>query len=143
MNIASVFVRRLISTLKINSFFENMDLVVAYENEIKPYPVERPIIAFSVDKQTIGERLIVVGTDGSETLSKTRTVELTLKINFFVPYGSGGQEAFRIADFLHTELLFNTNLDFVASRYNDCNYVRECGALVLETFITLRMDSDG
>ena len=43
---------------------EECSMVIAYENDIKPYPVTKPIVAFAVDKITIGERLVSIGEDG-------------------------------------------------------------------------------
>lgn len=142
MNLASSMIKKILPVLKNDVFYEGMELVAAYENEIKPYPVEHPIIAFAVDAQTVGERLVDVATDGTQTQSKRREVETTYKVSIFVPYESGAQTAYRIADYLHGYLLFRTELGIVGSKYADCNYVRDCGALVLHTSFTHRIVCD-
>ncbi len=139
MNVPHTFIRKIIPVLKNDPFFENVILTTAYENEIKPYPVTQPIIAFAMDKHTVGERQIVVNTDGSQTLSKKRIAESVVKASIFVPYDSGPDEGFRLADYLYTHLLFESELDIIGCRYYDSKYVRECGALVLETDFTLRL----
>lgn len=138
MNIPHTFIRKILPVLKNDALFENIILTTAYENEIKPYPVTQPIIAFAVDKHTVGERQIIVNTDGSQTLSKNRVTECVIKATIFVPYDSGADEGYRLADILYSKLLFDSELDITGCRYYDSNYVRECGALVLETDFTLR-----
>lgn len=142
MNYASTLIKKILPVLKNDTFYEGMELVAAYENDIKPYPVEHPIIAFAVDAQTAGECLMDVAADGTQTQSKRREIETTYKISIFVPYESGARAAFRIADYLHGYLLFRTELGIVGSKYADCNYVRDCGALVLHTTFTVRFTCD-
>lgn len=140
MNTATVFIGNLLRVLKENAFFSDMDLVAAYENEIKPYPVTRPILAFSVQSQSVGDRLIDIAADGAQTKSNRRTVETVFKVSIFVPYESGTREAYHIADYLYSTLLFQTTFSIVACKYADCNYVRDCGALVLNTTFTMRLE---
>jgi len=142
MNTPHVFIKNLLPVIKNDPFYGNIILTTAYENEIKPYPVTQPIIAFAMDKFTVGERQIVVNTDGSQTLSKKRITESVIKVSIFVPYDSGAEECFRLADYLYTHLLFEGELNITGCRYYDSNYVRECGALVLETDFTLRVITD-
>ncbi|MGN0571393.1 MAG: hypothetical protein ACI4K9_04355 [Candidatus Fimenecus sp.] len=138
MNVSHTFIKKLISVLQKDTFFENITLTTAYENDIKPYPVTQPIIAFAMDKHAVGERQVTIGEDGAETLSENRIAESVIKTTFFVPYDSGADECFRLADYLYSQLLFNSEFDIANCRYYDSNYVRECGALVLETDFTLR-----
>lgn len=56
MNYASSLIKKMLPVLRNDTFYEGMELVAAYESDIKPYPVEHPIIAFAVDSQTVGER---------------------------------------------------------------------------------------
>lgn len=137
MNSAPIFIKKIIKTLKINPLFENIELVAAYENEIKPYPVTHPILAFAVQSETVSDRLIDIATDGSQTQSNRRKVETVFKVSVFVPYESGTVEAYRMADYLYSTLLFQTTLPIVGCKYADCNYVRDCGALVLDTTFTM------
>lgn len=138
MNTPHVFITNIIPVLQNDPFFETAIITTAYENDIKPYPVEKPIIALAMDKHTVGERLITINEDGSETLSKKRIGESVIKVTFFVPYENGPADCYRWADYLYSYFLFRTELDITGCRFNDCNYVRECGALVLETDFTLR-----
>ncbi len=139
MNVPHTFIKKIIPVIKNDPFYDNVILTTAYENEIKPYPVTQPIIAFAMDKHTVGERQIVVNADGSETLSKKRITESVIKASIFVPYDSGAEEGYRLADYLYSKLLFDSELDIIGCRYYDSNYIRECGALVLETDFTLRV----
>lgn len=138
MNTPHTFITNIIPVLQNDPFFETAIITTAYENDIKPYPVEKPIIALAMDKHTVGERLITINEDGSETLSKKRIGESVIKVTFFVPYENGPADCYRWADYLYSYFLFRTELDITGCRFNDCNYVRECGALVLETDFTLR-----
>ncbi|MGN0561836.1 MAG: hypothetical protein ACI4K6_03440 [Candidatus Fimenecus sp.] len=140
MNVPHVFIKNIIPVLQNDPFYENVVITTAYENDIKPYPVEKPIIALAMDKHSVGERLITVNEDGSETLSKNRIGESVIKVTFFVPYENGPADCYRLADYLYSYFLFQTELDITGCRFNDCNYVRECGALVLETDFTLRQN---
>ncbi|MGN0519760.1 MAG: hypothetical protein ACI4LB_03385 [Candidatus Fimenecus sp.] len=140
MNVPHVFIKNIIPVLQTDPFYENVVITTAYENDIKPYPVEKPIIALAMDKHSVGERLITVNEDGSETLSKNRISESVIKVTFFVPYENGPADCYRWADYLYSYFLFQTDLDITGCRFNDCNYVRECGALVLETDFTLRQN---
>lgn len=137
MNTPHTFITNIIPVLQNDPFFETAIITTAYENDIKPYPVEKPIIALAMDKHTVGERLITINEDGSETLSKKRIGESVIKVTFFVPYENGPADCYRWADYLYSYFLFRTELDITGCRFNDCNYVRECGALVLETDFTL------
>ena len=138
MNIPHTVIRKILLLIKNDPFYENVTLTTAYENEIKPYPVTQPIIAFAMDKHTVGDRQIIVNSDGSQTLSKNRIAESVIKASIFVPYDSGAEAGYRLADYLYSYLLFNTELGIVGCRYYDSNYVRDCGALVLETDFTIR-----
>ena len=140
MNTPHTFITNIIPVLQNDPFFETAIITTAYENDIKPYPVEKPIIALAMDKLTVGERLITINEDGSETLSKKRIGESVIKVTFFVPYENGPADCYRWADYLYSYFLFRTELDITGCRFNDCNYVRECGALVLETDFTLRQN---
>lgn len=140
MNVPHTFITNIIPVLQNDPFFETAIITTAYENDIKPYPVEKPIIALAMDKHTVGERLITINEDGSETLSKKRIGESVIKVTFFVPYENGPADCYRWADYLYSYFLFRTELDITGCRFNDCNYVRECGALVLETDFTLRQN---
>lgn len=138
MNIPHTVIRKILLLIKNDPFYENVTLTTAYENEIKPSPVTQPIIAFAMDKHTVGDRQIIVNSDGSQTLSKNRIAESVIKASIFVPYDSGAEAGYLLADYLYSYLLFNTELGIVGCRYYDSNYVRDCGALVLETDFTIR-----
>lgn len=115
-------------------------LVIAYENDIKPYPVEKPILAFSVDRVTIGAQLVQTGADGEQTVTRDRPVEGVVKVSIFVPYGDGPEKAQTLFKALSTALLFNMQLAGAVIdrvRAYSCDYIRDCGALVLDTDFTL------
>ncbi len=137
MNMASITIKNMLTVLKELPSFKNVTLTTAYESDIKPYPVTQPILAFSVKKITVGERQIIVHEDGSEELSKNRKVDAVYKVDIFVPYDSGATECFRLFESLYSYLLFSTELSISNCHCYDSEYVRDCGALVLETDFTL------
>lgn len=138
MNVPHVFIRNIIPVLKTDPFFSDTIITAAYENDIKPYPVTQSIIALAMDKHTVGGRQVTISEDGSETLSNTRIGESVIKATIFVPYDSGAEVCYRLADYLYSYILFRSGWDVTSCRFYECNYVRECGALVLETDFTLR-----
>lgn len=140
MNLTSTILRNLLELIKAEPFFSDMDMVLAYETEIKPYPVTRPILAFSVQSQSVGARLMDIGTDGTQTQSNRRIVKPVYKVSIFVPYASNSNAAYRIADYLYSFLLFRTKLPIIACNYTECNYVRDCDALVLNTTFTVQQE---
>lgn len=142
MNMASAMIGKMLTVLKNYPDLADVTLTTAYESDIKPYPVTKPILAFSVKKVTAGARQYIVNEDGSEELSKNRQVDAVYKVDIFVPYESGATECFRLFDLLYSYLLFSTDLQITNCHCYDSEYVRDCGALVLETDFTISLTLD-
>ena len=131
------YLRNLIRVLNTGNTFEGATLTMAYENDIKPYPVEKPIIAFLPKKITFGDRLTIVNEDGSETRTKARIGECVFKVTIFVPYESGAEACYHWATALYSHMMFDLEMKIRECQYHDCNYVRDCSAVVLETAFTM------
>lgn len=142
MNMASSTISKMLSVLKNLSSLADVTLTTAYESDIKPCPVTKPILAFSVKKVTVGAQQNIVNEDGSEELSKNRKIDAVYKVDIFVPYDSGATECFRLFDLLYSYLLFSTDLHISSCHCYDSEYVRDCGALVLETDFTISIIAD-
>lgn len=142
MNLASTMINKMLPVLRNLPDLADVTLTTAYESDIKPYPVTKPILAFSVKKVTAGARQYTVNEDGSEELSKNRQVDAVYKVDIFVPYESGATECFRLFDLLYSYLLFSTDLHITGCHCYDSEYVRDCGALVLETDFTISLTLD-
>ena len=74
MTLNGTLAETIVSALSTDTQFSDITFVVAYENEIKPTPIEKPIVAISVKQCEIGEKL-------QETLE---TGEITAIINEFL-----------------------------------------------------------
>lgn len=133
-----VYLRNLINVLNVGNLFKDVTLTTAYKNDIKPYPIEKPIIAFLPKNTTFGDRIINVNEDGSETRTKARVGETVYQATIFVPYESGAEACYRWATILYSHMMFDLEMNIRQCRYHECNYVRECSAIVLETDFTMR-----
>lgn len=115
-------------------------VVVAYENDIKPYPVEKPILAFSVDKVDIGAPIVQIAEDGEQTVTRDRPVDGIVRLSIFVPYAEGPERCQALFKTFADNLLFHIsiqNATVSGLRAYACDYVRDCGALVLDADFTL------
>ena len=135
---ASGHLQQLVRDFTADEAFSDITFTLAYENDIKPYPVDKPIVAFTTDKTTIGEQLTIYNQDGSQVLSKNRIADTVIKASIFVPYESGALTCFEIFDRVFTKLLFSSSMKIVSSHCYNSSYVRDCGALVLTADFTIR-----
>ena len=142
MNFSTTMLPLLILAIKQDPNFENATVTAAYENDIKPYPVTKPIVAMSVDKEVIGSRIVTVAENGERTLSKQRQIDLTFKVSIFAPYESGADTCFSMFENMSTMLMFNDAFNIVNGRCFDCKYVRDCNALQLDAEFTWRAYSN-
>lgn len=142
MNLSSTILPLLLLAIKQDPNFENATVTAAYENDIKPYPVTKPIVAMSIDKEVIGSRIVTVAENGERTLSKQRQIDLTFKVSIFAPYESGANTCFSMFENMSTKLMFTDGFNIVNGRCYDCKYVRDCNALQLDAEFTWRTYSD-
>lgn len=142
MNISTVMVKKLVSFIKADEFYENVTVTAAYDNDIKPYPVTKPIMAISVDHIVVGDRQEAIAEDGKRSVSNQRQIDATFKFSIFVPYESGAEECFKLFDRLFTVFLFNGDFGVVGGRCSGCKYVRDCSALQVDAQYTLRIMED-
>lgn len=135
---SSSFLPNMIKVLKNAPGLEDKNMIVAYENNIKPYPVNEPIIALSYKKITLGDRIVKIQPDGAQVVTKQRPVDIVVRISFFVPYASGPAACFRLFDLVSEAILFISTGSVPATNCYSCQYVRDCGALVLHADFTMR-----
>lgn len=134
---ASGYLDELVADFKKDTTFSDVDFTIAYENDIMPTPVTKPIVAFTTDKITIGEPLIRYNPDGSQVISKARVMDTVVKVAIFVPYESGAVKGFSVFDRVFTKLLFTSALNITGAHCYDSNYNKKCSALVLNADFTV------
>ena len=70
--------------------------------------------------------------------NENRQADLVLKISIFAPYSYGSYETHKILDRIVTAMLYSQKLYTVTScESGGVHYVRDTGALVLDTYFTL------
>lgn len=116
--------------------FKDITFVMAYENEIKPTPLEKPICAISVKKVRIGERDTKTLDTGEIIELKQRHIYTTLSIDIYLPYSMGGIEAHRLFDRIATYLVFERECNITEGFCTDTDYDKSCQALVLRSQFT-------
>lgn len=85
---------------------------------------------------TVGDYLTETAADGSVTVTSNRQADLVLKISIFAPLPSLTNA--QILDRIVTAMLYSQKLYTVTScESGGVHYVRDTGALVLDTYFTL------
>ena len=72
MTLNGTLAETIVSALSTDTQFSDITFVVAYENEIKPTPIEKPIVAISVKQCEIGEKLQETLETGEITVTNKR-----------------------------------------------------------------------
>ena len=122
--------------LQISSEAQFLDLtfVVAYENEIKPVPLNEPIIAFSTKGCQIGPQLTKTLENGKIETISDREIDTTISMDIYMPYSRGGNEAHKIFDRLATYFLFKKNYNIIKSGCYETEYDKSCQAIILRSY---------
>ncbi len=116
--------------------YSDLTCVIAYENDIKPTPVDEPIIAFSVKDCVIGPTLTTVEENGKIVETNEREVMSTISIDIYQPYSKGAQHALSIYERIATTLLEDTSHKVMKSECKEAEYDKTCQAIVLKsTFV--------
>lgn len=133
MTINGSMVDGIVTSLSENSSFSDLTFVVAYESEIKPTPIEKPIVAVSVKGCEIGERLTETLDTGEITTTKSREMLTTLSVDIYLPYSMGGIKGHKIFDRIATYFLFTKLLDITKAECGNTDYDKSSEALILKT----------
>ena len=133
MNINGNFINHLLTSLNDNANFDDMNFVIAYENEIKPTPLEKPIVALSTKGCTIGDKLTKANEDGEIVVTNKREVKTTVSVDIYLPYSMGGVAGHKIFDRLATFLMFTQNHNIVSGTCSATDYDSSCQAIVLKS----------
>ena len=123
----------IVSTLSSNTDFDDLTFVVAYENEIKPTPISKPIVAISVKGCEIGDRLSEVLETGEIKITEAREMLTTLSVDIYLPYSMGGSAGHKIFDRIATYFLFVKDLDTAKTECGKIDYDKSSEALILRT----------
>ena len=133
MTINGNFVNFIYSCLKGDPNFSDLTFVIAHENDIKPTPLEKPIIALSSKGCVIGDRLTKVNDNGEIISTNKREVKSTVSIDIYLPYSMGGIQGHRIFDRIATFLLFSENFAINGATCTEADYDATCQAIVLKS----------
>lgn len=140
MNTNATLVNSIVNSLSNNASFSDITFVIAYENEIKPTPMDKPIVALSPKGCVIGDKLTQTNENGEVITTKKREVKSTVSIDIYLPYSMGGLEGHRIFDRIATYLLFSQNLAISGATCSEADYDNSCQAIILKsTFIFLNV----
>lgn len=137
MNCTSALPTEIVAFLSSQSGLSNITFTVAYENDIKPTPLKKPIVAISIEKSSIGARKTVVADNGLSSLTNDRDVNVKIKIGFYVPYSLGAYGCYELFDKVMTALLFTYDKKITSAECADVSYVRDTGGLVLDSYFTV------
>lgn len=132
-----------VTTLSANTEFDDLTFVVAYENEIKPTPVSKPIVAISVKGCEIGDRLTKTLDTGEITETESREMLTTLSVDIYLPYSKGGSAGHKIFDRIATYFLFVKDLDTAKAVCGNTDYDKSCEAIVLRTYFVFKHTISG
>lgn len=136
MTFAEEIVQSVASYLKTVTTLTKPVIVIAYNGNINPAPVENGIVSVGIDSLEIGPRKTVTTTDGSQTKTMDRDYTVNLKVSFFVPYSSGSKMAYELFDKVYTALMFcYGNTEFISGKCGTAVYEKDTEALVVESVI--------
>ena len=133
MTLNGTLAETIVSALSTDTQFSDITFVIAYENEIKPTPIEKPIVAISVKQCEIGEKLQETLETGEITVTNKREMHSTLSADIYLPYSMGGSAGHKIFDRIATYLLFTKKHNISKSVCYNTDYDSNCEAIILRT----------
>ena len=133
MTVNGSLAETIVSALSTDTRFSDITFVVAYENEIKPTPLEKPIVAISVKGCEIGEKLTETLDTGEIKVTNRREMNTTLSADIYLPYSMGGSAGHKIFDRIATYLLFTKKHSISKSVCHNTDYDSNCEAIILRT----------
>lgn len=122
-----------VEMLKENEDFNDMTFLLAHENEIKPTPLTKPIVAVSVKGCKIGDRIKKVTDAGEITTTLSRPIDVTLSIDIYLPYSMGGINGHKIFDRIATYLIYEREVSVSTVTCGSTEYDKSTQAIVLRT----------
>lgn len=123
----------IVSALSTDAQFNDITFVVAYENEIKPTPLNKPIVAISVKACEIGDKLSEALETGEVKTTNKREMKTTLSADIYLPYSQGGSAGHKIFDRIATYLLFTKKHNISKTVCYNTDYDSNCEAIILRT----------
>ncbi len=133
MNVNGNFVNFIYQGIHDDPNFSDLTFVIAHENEIKPTPLEKPIVALSAKGCTIGDKIVEANETGELIATVKREVKSKVSIDIYLPYSMGGLQGHRIFDKIATFLLFAQNLSISHVTCSETDYDASCQAIVLKS----------
>lgn len=133
MTINGTLAEGIVNELKSNSQFEDISPVLAYENEIKPTPISKPIVAVSVKGCEIGEKISKALETGEIQVTNNRKMNTTVSVDIYLPYSMGGSEGHKLFDKLATFFLFSKSYNITKAVCYNTDYDSSCEAISLRT----------
>ncbi len=133
MTVSGTLAEEIVNELKSNSQFDDISPVLAYENEIKPTPILKPIVALSVKGCEIGGKITKTLENGEYEVTDDRKMSTTLSVDIYLPYSMGGSEGHKLFDRLATFFLFTKNYNITKAVCYSTDYDSSCEAISLRT----------
>ncbi len=133
MTINGNIVSEIMASLTSQGQFADLTFVVAYENDIKPIPLDKPIVALSTKGCQVGPKLTETLETGQIISTDKRELDTTMSLDIYMPYSAGGMQAHKIFDRIATYLLFDKKLDITKSTCNETECDKSCQAIVLKS----------
>jgi hypothetical protein len=137
MQISGNAAQELVSRLSADSHFSDISFVVAYENEIKPTPLDKPIVAISIKNCEIGDKGTTILETGEIVEIDSRKITLNMSIDIYLPYSKGGSEGHNIFDKIAIFLLYTEQLPITKAICYEADYDAACQAIIIRTNFTL------
>ncbi len=134
MTVNSNIAQNTVTALSAETTLKDITFVVAYENEIKPTPLTKPIVAVSVKSCEIGDKLTNTLDNGEIVVSDSRKVATTVSVDIYLPYSMGGNEGHKIFDRIATFLIYKRGDSITKAVCYDADYDKNCQAIVVRTY---------